>query len=766
MNIYHKKLAMKKISYLFCLLLTFGSFNAIGSSYYWVGGSGSWNNYSSHWATSSGGTTFYTSAPSSTDDVFFDANSFSSNGQNVTLPGTTVSVHNFDWTGVTVTASVKGGTNLYVSGAFILVPGITCKEPALTLNASSGTQTFDPQGDTLGNVFFNGAGAWNLSSELHCNYLTLTRGTVNTQNYDVYISHTFSIPSNGYVPTFNPGSSDIYMLHGSFYNTNLKLSSKLATFHLYELNSTSNFTIGGINYEGNGGNYPYIHLIGTDTVYHVRIHEMPGTFIADNACFVAVVDVDTDAFVGGYAHYGRINAYRNLEASPINVDTLYLDNYFHTVSFYPGAPHPVIGALLTGTAPCNGFITMNSDSPGISAELNVTSSASLDQFVITDIEFTSANITATNSVDLGNVINCSFSLYAPTPDTLYWVNGGGYWSDINHWSSTSGGSPASCRPAPSSTIIFDSNSFSSADTVYMDIISPVCENFIVKDVPDSTRLFSLTTTTTALYPRLYLRGSMELDSGLIWNYVGIVCPSDTGTGRILRAPTQTFFDRNDYYRLKFFCPGSQWQYVGLSGNTMITNSITIDTLRLENPYDTLRINADSTVTVSNELSVSSGSGHFISLGSTSSGVQANLTVNTGSDLCFDYLKIKDINAGGSSTFYAGANSVDLGNNSGITFSDCPGPRLSSTAQPAALVTLFPNPANDNSTLSFEIMEKSYVTVELYDFTGRCIYRSEAGERNAGKYEISLPVKTLAAGMYSCRFTSNGETQAILLVKAE
>ena len=33
------------------------AFSAFGQSdYYWVGGTGNWSNYSSHWATSSGGT--------------------------------------------------------------------------------------------------------------------------------------------------------------------------------------------------------------------------------------------------------------------------------------------------------------------------------------------------------------------------------------------------------------------------------------------------------------------------------------------------------------------------------------------------------------------------------------------------------------------------------------------------------------------------------------------------------------------------------------
>ncbi|MES2565361.1 MAG: gliding motility-associated C-terminal domain-containing protein [Bacteroidota bacterium] len=42
--------------------------------------------------------------------------------------------------------------------------------------------------------------------------------------------------------------------------------------------------------------------------------------------------------------------------------------------------------------------------------------------------------------------------------TLYWVGGSGYWNDSNHWSLTSGGSPANKTPNAQSTVIFDNQS--------------------------------------------------------------------------------------------------------------------------------------------------------------------------------------------------------------------------------------------------------------------------------------------------------------------
>ena len=51
------------------LLLTV---NLFGADFYWVGGNGTWSDFSNHGVSSSGGTTFYANSPTLSDDVFFD----------------------------------------------------------------------------------------------------------------------------------------------------------------------------------------------------------------------------------------------------------------------------------------------------------------------------------------------------------------------------------------------------------------------------------------------------------------------------------------------------------------------------------------------------------------------------------------------------------------------------------------------------------------------------------------------------------------------
>ena len=106
---------MKKSIITFSFFFFFTSLFA--QDYYWVGGSGNWSDYDNHWATSSGGTTFHTQAPTSSDNVIFDVNSFDSFGQVVTLDEH-ANCLSMDWTGVTNFPVIDGNDhdmNIYGS---------------------------------------------------------------------------------------------------------------------------------------------------------------------------------------------------------------------------------------------------------------------------------------------------------------------------------------------------------------------------------------------------------------------------------------------------------------------------------------------------------------------------------------------------------------------------------------------------------------------------------------------------------------------------
>lgn len=59
----------------FLLFFTLSLTQTQAADYYWVGGTGNWDDFANHWATTSGGTIFHSSIPNDSDDVFIDVNS-------------------------------------------------------------------------------------------------------------------------------------------------------------------------------------------------------------------------------------------------------------------------------------------------------------------------------------------------------------------------------------------------------------------------------------------------------------------------------------------------------------------------------------------------------------------------------------------------------------------------------------------------------------------------------------------------------------------
>ncbi len=80
-----------------------------------------------------------------------------------------------------------------------------------------------------------------------------------------------------------------------------------------------------------------------------------------------------------------------------------------------------------------------------------------------------------------------FAFQTINASNYYWVNGAGNWSDYgNHWANSSGGSVFHVQPpTPFDSVFFDSNSFTSGDTVFLDTTILNCKNFIVSNIVDT-----------------------------------------------------------------------------------------------------------------------------------------------------------------------------------------------------------------------------------------------------------------------------------------
>src|ERR1700757_1189073 len=84
-----------------CLLLFMLHNPAKAGVYYWVGGTGNWSQFNTHWATTSNGLVFHIQSPMPSDTVIFDAHSFATTGDTVYVDSTLITCHNMIWTNVT-----------------------------------------------------------------------------------------------------------------------------------------------------------------------------------------------------------------------------------------------------------------------------------------------------------------------------------------------------------------------------------------------------------------------------------------------------------------------------------------------------------------------------------------------------------------------------------------------------------------------------------------------------------------------------------------
>jgi len=79
---------------------------------------------------------------------------------------------------------------------------------------------------------------------------------------------------------------------------------------------------------------------------------------------------------------------------------------------------------------------------------------------------------------------------------------------------------------------------------------------------------------------------------------------------------------------------------------------------------------------------------------------------------------------------------------------------------------YPNPFNPTTNISFELDFAQYVTLEVYDVTGRKVRTLVNGVQSAGVNTVSFDASGFASGVYMYRLTAGNitETKAMMLVK--
>lgn len=453
---------------------------SFGSNYFWIGGSGNWSDIN-HWATTSGGTVKHSVVPSPQDNVIFDGNSFSTNGNTVNMNIGITTCRDLDLSGTTKTHSLTGITTAIKIFGSLKLSSLT------TLNYSGEIyfEALSP-GHTISTsatkincmVYFNGiGGAYTLMDSLDiAKSVYLNYGNLNTNGKTFRCNEFLSQNSNTRV--LNISGSKIYTNIWAVNGTNLSLTSPNSKINIFNLQ-------GEFKHQGTA---IYYDVFFTND-------KANNLFSTTNATFHNVL----------FAGKGSISGNNTYDSLILGYGKKYFFEASKTQTFILG---------LKAKGHCSNRIELKSSASSQAIFSKTSGSVIIDQAKLENISaIGGASFIANSSIDMGG--NSGWIINAPAPLNLYWVGGSGDWEDTLHWSYSSGGPGGACVPRKTDNVFFDNNSFSSI-------------NQTVTLIEDTSECKDMTWTCASLKPildavsinNLNIYGSLEFCQNLDVKFAG------------------------------------------------------------------------------------------------------------------------------------------------------------------------------------------------------------------------------------------------------
>ncbi|MFH1782959.1 MAG: hypothetical protein ABH848_05025, partial [Candidatus Omnitrophota bacterium] len=674
---------------------------------YWVGGTADWDaTAGTKWAYGSGGIPGGAAVPTSSDDVYFDANS----GTGTVTIAATANCADLDCTGFTGTLAGASALNIY--GSLTLDAGMTLSASGTwTFASTSSGNTVTTDGVTLTFVpTFNGvSGGWTLQDAFDATgeNITLTNGTLDTNGKTVTCAFFSSTNSNTRTLTFgastincndwntptvtnltfNPNTSIIKVLtSGTFQGGGL-------TFNEVQLNNSSTLTISGTN--------TFANLTRTGTA--AKTDELK---LSANQIITGTLTINGNSAINRLLVYtDTLGTARTLTAAVVSVS----NSDFMDITG-AGAASWDLSAITGGSGNCGGN-TMQA---------------------LGDAAFTTA-------------------------DDLFWVDvDGGNWSDTASWSTSTGGGSGARVPLPQDDVYIDANSITSGSrTITADmprlckdldgtgvLNSPAIGRTVINTIYGSINLGGLleVRASGSSYD-LYLRARSDItltsngkDIGknasyditvdlISWTltlqddfyassarlncYSGAFDANDcnvamgdftslvsssrtltmgsgtwtilstfwyvTPTNLVLNCDTSTIKFTNNSASTKTFrtWPGTELTYYNFWN---ATEGAGILEIKGSNTFNDFKIDAgrevhfeDSETQTVSTFTAMGTSGNEITIRSTDTSTKANLAKSGGGYIYSDYMIVNDLAASPASTWYMGANSTDGEDNTGMIF---------------------------------------------------------------------------------------------------
>jgi len=545
---------------LFTFILLTGSALS-GADYYWIGGSGDWSEIS-HWATTSGGITTHSQAPTTDDDVFFDANSFTAPGQVITLNTDILFCRSMRWTGVSNTPGLigNGSVQLSIFGSLILSPDMVFDfSGSIRFTGAQTDNQIDFAGQATGAILeFSGEGAWSLDDEINTsNTISIRQGNLITNDQNITCSRLLSTSTLPRLldlgtstivlqPVIGAASTSPVVL--SLNATNLDFRGESSVFQIGGEKPTNTLLTGS-------GSLSFGQLLLNDSGGSSSIisQGINANAPAPDVSFSLIDVTHPVSFIGNLS-------VTSLGLSPGN-------------EYVFGSSDTLVLGELLGIGDCVNRISLRSSDPAAPAFFQTGNAVQTDFIALQSINtIGTGSFTANNAIDQGN--NDGWIINAKPSETLFWVGNTGQWHDPANWSFSSGGPASGCIPTAVDDVIFDINSFAApTDTVSiesrdaschtMNWIAPIGQPVLAGGAQRSIRL----------------SGSLVLATNLQHNFAGDYTFSSADTGNTIQMAGNGFnksiaFENVGSWRLtdSLFVR----QTLSLNGGTLLTDGQTLN----------------------------------------------------------------------------------------------------------------------------------------------------------------------------------------------
>jgi hypothetical protein len=274
---------LKSLISLFLILFTL---NVHATDYFWIGGSGDVNDLN-HWATASGGSTLHTVMPSTEDDIYFDENSFSADGQTVTF-NVNIGVRDFNASNVSNSIIFTGGGDFNVYGSLYIGANVELDLDSNRLSFYSnedGEEIEIVQGNMniadpkSNNISFLGSGSYTFLSDF---------SAANVFHYSGTITFGANEFDFGYFNSINNVAK-----HIDISNATINLSHwNIASYEVITLESANSTINVSRDFKGNNLDYSDVNILMPDFFNTVSIED-DNSF--DNLTVAAGIEVEFQA---------------------------------------------------------------------------------------------------------------------------------------------------------------------------------------------------------------------------------------------------------------------------------------------------------------------------------------------------------------------------------------------------------------------------------------------------------------------------------------